>query len=197
MADGLLSPFSQGDAMGAFGLGLLNMSQDKQVNPAQNLAYWSMQNNQPQTATPETQPFQGVNPTYTLPMNSTDDAVTRLMQSIGHLESGNRYTELGPRTRSGDRAYGQYQVMGANIPSWTKEILGVSMTPEQFLTDKNAQDAVAKAKLGGYLKQYGNINDAASMWFSGRPYKNNQAKDVLGTSVPQYVATVNKYYGGV
>jgi len=194
MADGLLTPFSRGDALGAFGLGLLNMSQDKPVNPAQALSMWSMNNGAKNDQTPQAQPFQGINPSYTLPMNSTDDAVTRLMRSIGHLESGNRYTELGPRTRTGDRAYGQYQVMGANIPSWTKEVLGVAMTPEQFLQDQSAQDAVARAKLGGYLNKYGNINDAASMWFSGRPYKNNLAKDVLGTSVPQYVATVNRYY---
>jgi len=191
----MLSPFSQGDAMSAFGLGLLNLSQDQKVNPAQNLALWRMfgQNGANNTQS-QAQPFQGTNPSYTLPVNSTDDTVTRLMRSIGHLESGNRYTELGPRTRTGDRAYGQYQVMGANIPSWTKEVLGVEMTPEQFLQNQQAQDAVARAKLGGYLNKYGNINDAASMWFSGRPFKNNQAKDVLGTSVPQYVATVNRYY---
>jgi len=194
MANGILD-FGKMQALGSMGIGLLNMSQNKAVDPAGSLALMrSFMPNQ-QTATPQAQPFQGTNPSYTLPTNMPVDAsVERLMRSIGHLESGNNYSVIGPRTRTGDRAYGQYQVMGANIPSWTKEVLGVSMTPEQFLQDQRAQDAVARAKLGGYLKKYGNIDDASSMWFSGRPYRNNLAKDVLGTSVPQYVQTVRRNY---
>lgn len=195
MANGLLdnTPFTSGDALGALGIGLLKMSSGNKQDPLQSLAIWKalMANKANQSAG---ESFQGINPSYTLPENTTDDAVDRLMRSIGKLESGNNYAVIGPRTRSGDRAYGQYQVMGENIPVWSQEVLGYALTPEQFLRDKEAQDKIARAKLGGYLKQYGNINDAASMWFSGRPFKGNTRRDIIGTSVPQYVATVNKYF---
>ena len=50
--------------------------------------------------------------------------------AIAKIESGGKYDMLGPVTKTGDRAYGKYQVMGANIPSWTKETLGREMTPQ-------------------------------------------------------------------
>ena len=196
MANGILTPFTKEDAIGAFGLGLLNMSQNRQVDPADNLLLWSMYNNRPtndENAYPAPK-FEGINPSYQLPNNPTDETLSRLMRSIGKLESGNNYASVGTRTKTGDRAYGQYQVMGSNIPIWTKEVLGRSLSPEEFLNNPEAQDAVARAKLGRYLKQYGNINDAASLWFSGRPYQGNTRKDILGTSVPEYVKTVNRYY---
>lgn len=113
----------------------------------------------------------------------------RYLGALGQIESGNNYTALGPRTESGNQAYGRYQVMDFNIPVWTKEVLGQSMTPQQFLENKQAQDAVARAKFGQYLEQTGNPYDAASMWFSGRPMQRaGQAADVTGTTVPEYVS---------
>ena len=111
----------------------------------------------------------------------------RYLGALGTIESGNNYSALGPDTGKG-RAYGRYQVMDFNIPVWTKEVLGSPLTPDQFLRDRNAQDAVARAKFGQYVEQYGNPYDAASVWFSGRPMAEaGGASDVTGTSVPQYV----------
>lgn len=116
-----------------------------------------------------------------------------LSEAVGKYESGGNYGTIGPVTSSGDKAYGKYQVMGNNIPSWTKEVLGKSMTPQQFLNDKAAQDKVAEAKLGQYLTKYGTPEDAASAWFSGGPLSTNMGKkDVLGTTVPQYIKSVMK-----
>ena len=112
----------------------------------------------------------------------------RYLNALGTIESGNNYSALGPRTEDGARAYGRYQVMDFNIPTWTQEALGRSLTPEQFLADRGAQDAVARHRFGQYVEQYGNPYDAASMWFSGRPMdRAGNASDVIGTSVPQYV----------
>lgn len=94
----------------------------------------------------------------------------RAMASIARIESGGRYDRLGPVTRTGDRAYGRYQVMGANIGPWTRQHLGRAMTPQEFLADQAAQDAVFRGQFGSYLARYGNPADAASMWFTGRPY---------------------------
>ena len=108
--------------------------------------------------------------------------------AIGSIESSNRYDALGPVQKSGDQAVGRYQVMASNIPSWTKDVLGQSMNSDQFLASPQAQDAVFNAKFGGYLKQYGTPQDAASMWFTGRPLKQaGNASDSLGTTAPIYV----------
>jgi hypothetical protein len=116
-------------------------------------------------------------------------------QALRRVESSGNYGAMGPVTKSGDRAYGAYQVMGANIPSWTQAALGQSMTPEQFLASKEAQDAVFNQRFGGYLQQYGNPQDAASMWFSGRPLaKAGDASDGYNT-VPEYVTKFNAAMG--
>lgn len=52
--------------------------------------------------------------------------------------------------------------MGANVPSWTKATLGTSLTPQQFLGNPQAQDAVFNRYFGSYLSKFGNANDAAS-----------------------------------
>jgi hypothetical protein len=117
-----------------------------------------------------------------------------LMGNISNkIESGGNYKALGPVTKSGDRAYGAYQVMGSNIPQWTQRWLGKSMTPEQFLASPEAQDAVARGQLGSYLDKYGNPQDAASMWFSGRPAaQSSNLRDQIGTSGSQYVRTATQ-----
>jgi len=118
----------------------------------------------------------------------------RLMQNIAGIESAgwkNPYEALGPVTKRGDRAYGKYQVMGANIPSWTQEVLGQSMTPQQFAANPDAQEKVAQAKLGQYAAQYG-PGGAANMWFTGRPNPNPNMTDATattrGTSAGNYLA---------
>jgi len=118
-----------------------------------------------------------------------------LRESIGKYESGGNYKAIGKTTANGDRAYGKYQVMGNNIPSWTKAALGYSMTPQQFLNSPEAQDAVANHYMGMNLNRYGTIEDVASVWFSGRPAnKAGNAKDVNGTSVPAYIKNIQANY---
>lgn len=85
--------------------------------------------------------------------------------------------------------------MGKNIPSWTREALGKSMTPKQFLASPQAQDAVAEYRMGKLLAQGHSVGDVASIWFSGKPVaKAGNVKDQLGTSVPQYVRNVESIY---
>lgn len=105
--------------------------------------------------------------------------------AIASIESGGNYGATGPVTKTGDRAYGKYQVMGANIPEWSKAALGQSVTPEQFLSDPKLQDAVFQHRFGQYVQQYG-PEGAASAWFSGDPTPDGD-KDQLGTSDQSYV----------
>lgn len=106
--------------------------------------------------------------------------MTTYADAIAGIESGGDYGILGPATKSGDRAYGKYQIMGDNIPQWTKEILGISLTPDQFLKNPEAQEQVFQGKFGQYVQKYG-PDGAARAWFAGPGNMNNpNAKDANG-----------------
>ena len=115
---------------------------------------------------------------------------------IGGMESGGRYDAVGPDTGGGKRAYGKYQVMDFNIGPWTQEVLGKAMSPQEFLANPQAQDAVFKAKFGQYRQQFGSDEAAARAWFAGPGGMNNpNAKDVLGTTVAGYAQKFNAGMG--
>ena len=130
------------------------------------------------------------------PVAPANDDLSTYLSALGKIESNNNYSALGPQTKRGDRAYGKYQIMGANIPQWTQQALGKQMSADEFLSDKEAQDETAKYHFGKALKQYGNPQDAASVWFTGKPMqKAGDVQDVLGTTAPKYVENFNKAAG--
>lgn len=123
----------------------------------------------------------------------------RYAQAIRNLESrgSGDYSALGPLTKKGDRAYGAYQVMGDNIPSWTKDVIGQALTPDQFLANRDVQDAVFRAQFGKNLQRFGNPFDAASVWFTGRPMggASGASADILGTTGNEYVNNFRRELG--
>jgi Chaperone of endosialidase len=127
----------------------------------------------------------------------SDDNLPTYLDALGKIESGGNYGALGPTTKKGDRAYGKYQVMGSNVGPWTQEALGKAMTPDDFLADKNAQEAVAKHYFGQALSKYGSPQDAASVWFTGKPLAKTtqQTADITGMTVPKYLQRFNKAAG--
>ena len=100
-----------------------------------------------------------------------DDPLQQYADAIAAVESDGSggYSAVGPVTRNGDKALGRYQVMASNVPEWTQAALGKTLTPAEFLKDPDAQDAVFKHRFGNYIAAAGNPQDAASMWFTGRP----------------------------
>jgi hypothetical protein len=120
------------------------------------------------------------------------DQLQTYANSIAGIESAGSgdYRAVGPRTSSGDRAYGRYQVMGNNVGPWTEKHYGTRLTPQEFLANDAAQDAVFAGEFGSYVDKYGNPQDAASMWFSGRPMAGNNRNDGY-TSVPEYIQKFN------
>lgn len=119
------------------------------------------------------------------------------LDALSQIESGRRADALGPVTKTGDRAYGLYQVMGANIGPWTRAALGRELTPQQFLADEDAQRRTAQHVFGGYVNKYG-PGGAARAWFAGPGGMNRMgAKDVLGTSVAGYEKKFMDALGGV
>lgn len=125
---------------------------------------------------------------------NANDNMSRYRDAIAAVESrgSGDYSALGPVTKKGDRAYGRYQVMGSNIPSWSEAALGQRLTPQQFLANPGYQDRIFDHRFGGYVQKYGNASDAASTWFTGRPLSRGaDARDQLGTSGSQYVDKFN------
>ncbi len=124
------------------------------------------------------------------------DVMSRAGNAIGGIESGGNYAAVGPDTGGGNKALGKYQVMASNVPSWTAEILGKPLSPQEFLASPDAQEAVFKGKFGQYVQKYG-PEGASKAWFAGEGGMNNpDAKDVLGTSVASYAQKFNKGFGG-
>ncbi|MGN6549763.1 MAG: hypothetical protein ACTHJ3_07710 [Pararhizobium sp.] len=118
--------------------------------------------------------------------------------AIRSIESSGNYSALGPLTKGGDRAYGAYQVMGANIPAWTEQAVGYRMTPSQFLSAPWAQDAVFNHQFGGYMSRYG-MDGAAQAWFGGPGSvgRGGNVADILGTTGSAYVEKFNTALRGL
>jgi hypothetical protein len=107
--------------------------------------------------------------------------------AVAGMESGGRYDAVGPTHPRLGRALGKYQVMEANVGPWTEKHLGRRLTGDQFLADREAQDAVFRGQFGEYASRHGPA-DAFSMWQSGRPLAQAQgARDSLGTRTTDYV----------
>ncbi|MDB4872800.1 MAG: Phage-related minor tail protein [Massilia sp.] len=112
------------------------------------------------------------------------DPLQAFLNAIGQLESGGSYTAHNP-----GGALGKYQVMPSNVGPWTKQALGHSETPAQFLADPAGQEAVARTILGGYYTKYG-PEGAAAAWFGGPGTSPTSTKSDGNLTVRQYVAKV-------
>jgi hypothetical protein len=116
--------------------------------------------------------------------------------AIKSIESGGKYDIVGPTHPRYGRALGAYQVMEANLPEWSKAALGREVSADEFLANPKVQDAVFQNRFGGYVQKYGNPQDAASAWFTGRPLAQGaNAQDVLGTTGQGYVDKFNRALG--
>jgi hypothetical protein len=98
-------------------------------------------------------------------------------------ESGGNYNAVNPDSG----ALGIGQVMPDNVGPWTEKYLGRRLTPQQFLKDPKAQDAVINGRFrdmlndqaaAGYKGEEA-IRRAAAVWYSGRGNLWNDTK-------PQY-----------
>lgn len=122
-------------------------------------------------------------------------AYRNAIKSIESAGSGD-YAAVGPTHPQLGRALGAYGVMEANIGPWSKEVFGREMTPEQFLANPKAQDAIFDRKFGGYVQKYGSPEKAAQAWFAGEGGIGTDREDSLGTSVPEYAQKFAQALGG-
>lgn len=89
-----------------------------------------------------------------MPLNQID----AFMQAISGQESGGNYQARNPRTG----AYGRFQILPSNWPSWSREVFG-RVVPR---TQSN-QNRVAKHKMTQYYRNYGSWDLVAAAWFGG------------------------------
>ena len=169
--------------------------EERQRNPLKSMVHLMAEmDGARQDITPKYPAFNSKKKSKTAKPTGEIRSVLDALASIESAGSGD-YAALGPvmekGSYKGDRAYGRYQVMGRNIPVWTEEILGVAMTPEEFLNDRAAQDLVASERLKGYYTQYGSWDDAASAWFTGGPLSKNKDKSDGYITAQQYVDKFN------
>jgi hypothetical protein len=116
--------------------------------------------------------------------------IDNLRRAIVGKESGGSFSVVN--RDSGALGYGQ--VMPANVPSWTKEHYGRSLTPKQFLASKEAQLAVVNGQISKIVRQQlaaGHkgevaIRRAAAIWYSGRGdlYDDRRPQSTNGQSYP-------------
>ena len=84
------------------------------------------------------------------------------LRAISGRESGGNY-----RARNADSgALGKYQIMPGNIPSWSREALGRSISPQQFYNSPQLQEQIAQYKLREYFNKWG-PEGAAVAWYAG------------------------------
>lgn len=134
------------------------------------------------------QPQATTRPGASLPSFAQGSDIGRYAGAIQSNESGGNYGIVGPTHPKYGRALGAYQVMESNLPSWSREAIGREVTPDEFLRSPQIQDAIFQKKFGQAVEKYGNPQDAASVWFTGRPLAQGaNARDVLGTTGQRYV----------
>lgn len=102
----------------------------------------------------------GTGPVGALPGGS----LGQLMRAIRGQESGGRYSATNPSGASG-----AYQILRSNFEGpggWDREALGRDVSYAQFMGSPAIQDAIAKYKLGQYMKTRG-MAGAAATWYGG------------------------------
>lgn len=86
----------------------------------------------------------------------------RFLRAISGRESGGNYN-----ARNADSgALGKYQIMPGNIPSWSREALGRSVSASQFARSPQLQEQIAQYKLRQYYQKWG-PEGAAVAWYAG------------------------------
>jgi hypothetical protein len=84
------------------------------------------------------------------------------MRALRAQESSNNYGAYN----SGSGASGAYQILSSNIPQWSKEALGHSITQAQFMSSPQLQDAIARYKLQQLVNSRG-VAGAIATWYGG------------------------------
>ncbi|MBW4580652.1 MAG: trypsin-like peptidase domain-containing protein [Tildeniella nuda ZEHNDER 1965/U140] len=118
-----------------------------------------------------------------------------VIKAIATQESGGDYTQVN--RDSG--ALGKYQIMPDNVPSWSKECLGQSISAQQFLGSSSLQEKIATCKLTQEFERSRKAGESsfeacrstAAFWYSGNASNKNSSKPQGGyPSIQDYTIQV-------
>ena len=118
----------------------------------------------------------------------------QFMRGISIQESGGSYSAVN----SSSGALGKYQVMPSNVAGWSRQVLGYSITPSQFLHSPQLQEKIVSGILHGYYNKWG-PRGAAAAWYAGPGNHNldmSTKSQPGGPSIKQYVDDVIGHAGG-
>jgi len=117
----------------------------------------------------------------------------RFIRAISDKESGGNYKAVN--RHSG--ASGKYQIMPSNIPSWSKQALGRSVSRQEFLNNPEIQERIARHQLTNYYKQWG-AGGAAVAWYAGPGRVKNYLSGGKGLNKSQgQYPTINSYAAAI
>lgn len=121
--------------------------------------------------------------------NASGSKFDRFVNAIAAQESG-RTGNIYRKQNRDSGALGKYQIMPANIPSWSRSVLGRSITNKQFLDSPALQERIARTMLRRYVKKYG-YSGAAAAWYGGpgvaRSFASHTASQGRYPSIASYV----------
>lgn len=115
-----------------------------------------------QQSTPNAIPNQAPGAQVNLTASKGGTDASAFIGAISSKESGGNYKAVNKHSG----ALGKYQIMPANIASWSKAALGKSISTQEFLSNPDLQEKVAQHKLGEYFSKYGAAG-AAVAWYAG------------------------------
>jgi len=112
----------------------------------------------------------------------------QLMWSISIQETGG----AGYHTVNSYGAVGKYQVLKSNIPGWSKQVLGYSISWQKFRDTPSLQEKIVSGILRGYYNKWG-ARGAAAAWYAGpgnHDLDMSTHKQPGGPSIKAYVDSV-------
>lgn len=135
----------------------------------------------------------GIN--YSPPSGQAGNTFENFLRAIAQRESGGNYRARNPDSG----ALGKYQIMPGNIPSWSKQILGFSITPSQFYQSPKYQEQIAQGMLRNYYNKWG-PGGAAVAWYAGpgtaASWFKNRNRGYYNTPQGKY-SSINAYALGI
>jgi hypothetical protein len=107
--------------------------------------------------------------------------LSQFKSAVGRVESGGNYTARNPSSG----AYGKYQIMPSNWPSWARQYLGNANARQ---TPAN-QEKVASGKMTSLYRWLGSWKRVAYWWLTG-----SSRTTGWSSYAKRYVAKVMRYY---
>jgi murein DD-endopeptidase MepM/ murein hydrolase activator NlpD len=128
-----------------------------------------------------------------------------LREAIKSQESGGNHRAINDRTG----AAGAWQILPSNIPNWSRQCLGQSVSISQFIDDLTTQQKIVECKLGEYASTHQGISNTeemlvrrvASTWYSGNGdlYDSGRPQGPSGKepSIRAYTVSIWEKYQGL